>query len=173
MKKPFLFMAAFWLLTFVLAACGGSTAAPQVAAPALNAPQGDVPEVGGSGTTGGPAEAVAPTETLVDEQGAVTVSVTPLNVGQDAATLDFEVALNTHSVELSMDLSELATLSTDAGTAVTALAWDAPQGGHHVSGVLSFPIEIDGVSFLEGATTLILTLKDVDAPARTFSWRLQ
>lgn len=49
-------------------------------------------------------------ETVPDEQGAVT----PLNLADEAATLAFEVAMNTRSVDLSMDLATLATLTTDA-----------------------------------------------------------
>jgi outer membrane murein-binding lipoprotein Lpp len=115
----------------------------------------------------------APDETLVDEQGAVAVSVKPLVIGEDGSTLDFEVAMNTHSVDLSMDLAALATLASDTGEQVVATVWEAPLGGHHVSGVLSFPATSAGGRLLEGATTITLTLVDVDAPARTFTWRVK
>ena len=167
MKKSTILMAVFLLSALVLAACGGSTAASQGADLEVEALQVAAPDTAGGSTGGEPL-----VETLVDEQGAVEVSVTPLNLEDDAATLDFEVALNTHSVDLSMDLSQLATLSTDVGAAVAAAAWDAPQGGHHVSGVLSFRMENDGASFLEGAKSITLTLEDVDAPTRTFTWNL-
>ena len=73
------------------------------------------------------------TETLLDEQGAISVSVRPLNIGRGEATLDFEIALDTHSVDLSMDLATLATLTTDTGLTMEAGDWQAPQGGHHVT----------------------------------------
>ncbi len=69
-----------------------------------------------------------------------------------------------------MDLAALATLTTDAGQAVPASLWDAPLGGHHVSGVLSFPSNIAGVPVLEGATRLTLTLINLDAAERVFTW---
>ena len=81
---------------------------------------------------------------LSDGQGAVTVIVTPLDLNSSQDTLRFEVALETHSIDLSMDLATLATLSTDTGESVNASMWDAPRGGHHVSGTLSFPANVDG-----------------------------
>lgn len=106
----------------------------------------------------------------VDEQGAVVVEIVPLNPNNPGHTLDFRVALNTHSVDLSMDLAALATLETDTGVKVQATLWDAPLGGHHVSGVLSFPAGVDGKAVLEGASKMILTVVDVDAPERVFVW---
>lgn len=107
-----------------------------------------------------------------DDQGSVIVSVTPFNLDLKAETLDFDVALETHSVDLSMDLAVLSTLTTDNGKSVTPIVWDAPMGGHHVSGTLSFPALSDGTSILDGAKILTLTIKDVAAPERIFIWEL-
>ncbi len=111
-------------------------------------------------------------ETVVDEQGAVTVAVTPENLSLAAETLAFEVVMDTHSVDLSMDLATLAALTTDNGRSVTATLWDAVPGGHHVSGVLTFPAVVEGTAVLAEATQLTLTVTDVDAPSRTFTWTL-
>jgi hypothetical protein len=108
----------------------------------------------------------------IDEQGAVLVEVTPVNLTDPGDTLTFEVGLNTHSVDLSMDLVPLATLATDRGITVQASQWDAPRGGHHVSGKLVFPGSADGQPILEGVKTLTLTIKDLDVPERVFSWDL-
>jgi hypothetical protein len=110
-------------------------------------------------------------QTREDAQGAVTVLITPHNLYSGGETLDFEVALDTHSVDLGMDLAFLSTLTTDTGKTVQALRWDAPLGGHHVSGVLSFPASQDGALVLEGATELTLAIRDVDAPERIFRWQ--
>ncbi len=108
-----------------------------------------------------------------DEQGAVTVTITPENFDSPGDTLDFDVALNTHSVDLSMDLATLATLTTDTGLSVKATKWDAPSGGHHVSGRLSFPSSVDGTPLLQkSATKLTLTLRNLAASERTFTWEL-
>lgn len=104
----------------------------------------------------------------VDEQGAVVFEITPLNLDTSADTLEFDVAMNTHSVDLSMDLAPLATLSTDTGVAIQATKWDAIPGGHHVNGKLIFPVMKDGKSILEGASKLTLTIVNVDAASRVF-----
>jgi len=111
--------------------------------------------------------------TRTDQQGMVVVEVTPLNFGMPGDTLDFDVSLNTHSVDLSMDLAKLATLITDSGIIVQASLWDAPRGGHHVSGKLVFPTIVNGVSVLDGAAKLTLQIRDLDAPMRIFEWNLQ
>lgn len=110
--------------------------------------------------------------TREDAQGQVSVVVSPLNLGQQTKTLDFEIAMDTHSVDLSMDLVTLSTLTTDTGKAIPPNQWDGASGGHHVAGILSFPINADGVSLLDGAKTLTLTIKGVDVPERVFTWQL-
>jgi hypothetical protein len=110
---------------------------------------------------------------VIDSQGAVTVEATPLNLDSPTEDLEFDVVLNTHSVDLSMDLATLATLTTDTGITVQATTWDAPRGGHHVEGKLIFLATKDDKPILEGATKLTLTIVDVDAPSRVFEWELQ
>jgi len=111
--------------------------------------------------------------TRMDQQGMVTVEITPINLGMPGDTLIFEVSMNTHSVDLSMDLAALSTLITDTGLEVQASLWDAPRGGHHVSGKLNFPAYKDGVFILEGATTFSLQVRNVDADLRVFEWPVQ
>jgi hypothetical protein len=72
-----------------------------------------------------------------------------------------------------MDLAVLSTLTTDSGISIQPTIWDAPRGGHHVQGKLIFPAVLDGKSVLDGASTLTLTISDVDAPARVFEWELE
>ncbi len=158
------FLSLALLLGVALAACspalaGGGGGAAQGVPPAPAA-QANSPSA--------PAQDLART----DSQGAVTVEVTPLDLNNAGQTLDFEVAMNTHSVNLGMDLASLATLTTDTGRTVRATAWGAPKGGHHVSGQLSFPASVDGAPLLKGAKKLTLTLQNVDAPERTFIWDL-
>lgn len=106
-----------------------------------------------------------------DSQGAVTVVVNPLTLNPTGDTLVFEVSMDTHSVDLSMDLAKLATLSTDNGKTIQAIQWDGPaSGGHHVSGKLTFPTFVEQKPVLLGVKQLTLTIKDVDAASRTFTW---
>lgn len=106
----------------------------------------------------------------LDDQGAVSVEITPLNLNDAWESIDFQVAMNTHSVDLSMDLAALATLTTDTGHTVQASLWDAPSGGHHVNGKLSFPVSAEIGPVLDGAKKITLTLVNVDAPERVFVW---
>jgi hypothetical protein len=66
-----------------------------------------------------------------------------------------------------------AFLTTDTGLTVSAVAWDAPSGGHHVSGVLSFPASLGDQGVLEGAEQVTLTIRNVDVPERVFMWEIQ
>ncbi len=151
-------------LTLALAAC--SAAAP---IPDQTAPQPDSVSAESASPSGNEASASADL-TRTDQQGAVTLEVTPLNLDNPSDQLEFDVALDTHSVDLSMDLAALATLSTDTGITVQAALWDAPRGGHHVAGKLVFPATNDGKSILDGATKLTLTIVDVDVPSRVLEW---
>ncbi len=123
-----------------------------------------------------PSQSIAPDAegdmSRTDTQGMVSVDVTPINLTDPGDSLDFEVSLNTHSVNLNMDVASLASLNTDNGNTVKGIAWDGGSGGHHVSGKLSFPAIIGGKSILDGATTLTLTIKNIDAPERVFTWSL-
>lgn len=108
-----------------------------------------------------------------DSQGAVVVEVMPddLSSGEEA-TLSFEIAMNTHSVDLSMDLAGLSTLQADNGVTVEALEWSGGSG-HHVRGILRFPANAsDGRPIMEGASRLVLTIRNIDAQERTFEWFL-
>ena len=107
-----------------------------------------------------------------DSQGSVTVKITPLNLENPGDTLKFEIAMDTHSVDLSMNLATLATLTTDTGLTIQPAKWDAPSGGHHAEGTLSFPAIQNGKSILDGAKNLTLTITGIDNATRTFTWDL-
>ena len=59
-----------------------------------------------------------PEITMMDEQGAIIVEITPINSSEARNSLNFNVKLTTHSIDLSMDLAALATLSSDNGSSV-------------------------------------------------------
>lgn len=108
----------------------------------------------------------------IDSQGSVTVKINPLNLDKPDDTLVFDVSMETHSVELNMELAQLSVLSTDTGRTVQAIQWDAPRGGHHVEGRLTFPATLDGNRVLAGARSIKIVIKDVDAPTRIFTWEI-
>jgi hypothetical protein len=153
-------LPAFLILSLVLAACSAATT-----------PLPSDPQPAPVST-----EAASPANdsaTRIDEQGAIIIEITPLNLDSPTDTFEFDVVMNTHSIDLSMDLATLSTLTTDTGVNVDATLWDAPLGGHHVEGKLIFPAMQDGKSILEGATKLTLTMINVDAPSRIFEWELK
>ena len=108
----------------------------------------------------------------IDSQGAVEFAVTPLNLTTPGETLDFDISLNTHSVDLSWDLAAQSVLTTDAGLEVKGLSWPV-GGGHHYEGTLTFPTKTaDGKFLLDGAKKLTLTILDAAAASRMFEWEL-
>ena len=145
------------LFSTVLSACSGSTFSTAQAQP-------DTEEKTGS----------QPSSILErkDSQGAVVVTVTPVNLENPGETLDFDISMQTHSVELDMDLPSLSTLSTDTGATLQGSVWNGTKGGHHVKGTLSFPAPEDSRSLMEGVKVITLKIQNVDAPERVFSWEI-
>ncbi len=157
------------LLVMVLAGCGPRAEAQggetQVVATSTPTPTRTPEPVSDGAAAGDPS-------TRSDNQGAVVVEITPVDLKTSGDTLVFDVSLNTHSVDLSMDLAAAATLSTDTGRSVMARSWEAPKGGHHVAGTLAFPATVEGARLLAGASKVTLTIKGLDAPERLFTWDL-
>ena len=160
-------LAALNALALVAAACSSLSPGPAAATAPAGASVSAVPA--------GVDPFAPPTGELVrvDQQGAVMVEIRPRELSEASNVIEFDVALNTHSADLSMDLALLSTLSTDTGLVVPAAEWDAPRGGHHVSGTLVFPARKDGRAILEGTSTLTLTIVNLDAPSRAFEWNLR
>ncbi|SRR6266571_418711 len=111
--------------------------------------------------------------TQTSERGQVTIKVTWQ--GRNAGPV-FTVAMDTHAVDLDgYDLRQLAVLRTDWGQEIQPSGWNAPTGGHHRSGTLSFPsILADGTPLIGPKTrSLELVIRKVaGVPERTFRWTL-
>ncbi len=107
---------------------------------------------------------VAAYEMKKNEGGEVTVSVTPTTL-KSGFPASFEIAFETHSVDLAFDVEQIVSLEDETGIVYTP-HWDgSPPGGHHRSGILRF------IPDLTRADTFTLTLKDIaDIPTRTFTW---
>jgi len=107
-------------------------------------------------------------ESQLSNERAVTVEVTPLNLPGGGPTLDFEVAFNTHSVDLSFDPATISILRDDQGREFPAVAWEgAGPGGHHRAGVLRFEVPQTDAKFIE------VIIHDVaGVPERVFQWKL-
>lgn len=101
--------------------------------------------------------------TQTSEAGQVTIKAT-LQDANDGAS--FEIVMDTHAVDLdSYDLTQLATLRTDQGQTAQPTGWDAPKGGHHREGTLTFP------AIAPDTRTVDLIIRNVaDVPERTLTW---
>jgi hypothetical protein len=82
--------------------------------------------------------------------------------------------MDTHAVDLDgYDLGQLAVLRVDDGDAIQPSGWEAPKGGHHRKGTLTFPSATsDGRDVLGAETgTVELIIRDVaGVPERSFRW---
>ncbi|MBT9549260.1 MAG: hypothetical protein IV088_00300 [Hydrogenophaga sp.] len=109
----------------------------------------------------------ASTERSSSERG-VTVKVSAKSVGQPGSPWEFAVVLDTHSADLSDDLAQSATLTTDDGRTFKPTGWlGAPPGGHHREGVLVFDVPTPRPGVIE----LRIDRPGESAP-RTFRWQL-
>lgn len=106
-------------------------------------------------------------ETRADEQGSVTIKVTPEGIfgGQGK----FRIVFNTHSVDLNQDLLETAVLMDDQGNTYKPTRWDGSgPGGHHREGTLVFD------SINSAASSVELHLRSIgEVPERLFKWNLK
>lgn len=123
------------------------------------------------GATGQATTSAGPGTTRRSEGGQVTVDVTW--GGKEAGPV-FRVVMDTHAVDLDgYDLRQLAVLRVADGREVRPGGWDAPKGGHHREGALTFPASLpDGSPTLgPSAGTVELVIRDVaGVPERTFRW---
>jgi len=113
-----------------------------------------------------PAESAGAT-TQTSEGGQVTVVVDWAGPADGA---QFDVSLDTHSVDLdALDLSD-AVLRNDRGETLAVQSWAALKGGHHREGALAF--EGNATPFLAGTAWIELVLSGVgDLPERTLRWQ--
>ncbi len=113
--------------------------------------------------------AAARNGTQVNDANNVTIKAT-WDGGVEPLTLD--VAMDTHSVNLDgYDLTRLAVLRNERGDEIRPSAWDAPQGGHHREGHLTFAGLPAG--FLQDTRYIELLVRDLaGAPQRTFRWTI-
>ncbi|MBI2939222.1 MAG: hypothetical protein HYY04_02195 [Chloroflexi bacterium] len=111
--------------------------------------------------------------TRVSDGGQVMVKVTWPGAGDP---LQFAVEMDSHAVDLDgYDLRLLAVLRTDQGQEARPSTWDAPKGGHHRSGALTFSAVTADDSPLVGPNTrsVELLIRDVaGVPERVFRWAL-
>lgn len=97
----------------------------------------------------------------------VTVKVTPKAMGPADGRWEFSVVFDTHSAELSDDLTQIAVLATDDGRTLKPTSWTgAGPGGHHREGVLAFEVPSPRPAAIE----LKIARPGETAP-RSFRWQ--
>ncbi len=102
--------------------------------------------------------------------GALTIDMEWIKA--EDGSLVFNVAMNTHSVDLDQyDLGELTILRDDADNEYHPVSWDSAPGGHHRKGTLTFPLP-DSVS--QGKAKYIeVMIRDVAGiEERVLKWEL-
>jgi len=123
-------------------------------------------------TNTAPAAALPAGATQTNEGGQVTIAATWQ--GSGAPTV-FTIAMNTHAVDLdSYDLKQLAVLRIDGGREIRPTSWEAPKGGHHRSGTLTFPAtDADGKPLIDSSIrTIELVIRNVAGVSeRVFAWQ--
>ncbi len=121
-----------------------------------------------------PTHRLAAGGTRTSEGGRVSVAVSWDGLAQSQGsqvTLVLQVAMDTHSVNLdTYDLAKLAVLRNDRGETAQPASWQAPRGGHHRKGELSFAVP---ATFLAGARFLDVVVRDIaGVPERVLRWEL-
>lgn len=146
--KQWLIVTLLIIVAGLIAACNTAAAQPEMA----QTQSGDSPVF----------------VTQSNSERAVAIDVTPLNLPNGGSTLDFEIAFNTHSVDLGFDPAAISVLRDDEGREYPAIAWDGPApGGHHRSGILRFQAPDNATDFIE------VVIHDVaGVPERVFHWNL-
>lgn len=104
---------------------------------------------------------------LVNDENAVSIEVAPIEFDFNEP-VQFHIGINTHQGDLNFDLTLISLLEDNQGNVFKPISWDgSPSGGHHRSGVLTFPRLDDGTQWIR------LTIRDVyDVPERIFEWKL-
>lgn len=106
-------------------------------------------------------------ETQKNTGGEVEVSVTPVTL-KPGFPPSFDIAFETHSVDLVFDVKQIAMLTDEKNTTYTPVWQGSPPGGHHRSGTLRFTPD------LPKPGTVTLTLSSIAGiSARTFTWNVE
>ncbi|MDO8777229.1 MAG: hypothetical protein Q7K57_52665 [Burkholderiaceae bacterium] len=107
------------------------------------------------------------TATQSSSDQGVTVKVTPKSIGSPDSRWEFAIVLDTHSADLSDDLTQSATLTTDDGRTLKPVSWvGAAPGGHHREGVLAFDVPAPRPSAIE-----LRMVRPGESAPRTFRWQ--
>lgn len=98
-----------------------------------------------------------------NNEGGLSIEIKPVDFSFDEPAR-FEVSLNTHQGDLDPDLTKKSVLFDEHSNQYLPLEWQGERGGHHISGVLIFPI-------IKKTNEIKLVIKDVyGIEKREFLW---
>lgn len=102
----------------------------------------------------------------INDGGGLSIEVKPIDFSFDTQA-KFEITLDTHQGDLDFDLTEKAVLIDGKNNQYLPLEWQGGKGGHHISGVLVFPV-------VKTAEKIKLIINDVyNVKEREFLWNLR
>ena len=108
------------------------------------------------------------TATQSSTDRSVTFKVTPKSIGLQETRWEFSVVLDTHSADISDDLVQSATLTTNDGRTLKPSNWvETVPGGHHREGVLAFDVAAPRPTTIE-----LRIARPGESTPRTFRWQL-
>ena len=175
-RKHILVASTIAILTLFTVACSGTNAAPNPEGGFRGAPTTALapnPTVGFRGaanssqsaSTDAGSSSAATFKMQTVEGGSVSVAVTPTSL-KAGVPGEFEIAMNTHSVDLSADMLKAVVLRDDAGKEYTPTKWDGPVGGgHHRSGKIEFS------ALAANVKSVTLIVRDIaGVPERDYKW---
>lgn len=121
----------------------------------------DIVRATSSGTKNNNASALG---TKTDEQGSMTVAVTPKENAD--GSWDFDVVIDNHVSDVTQDMVAESSLVSSSGAVLTPTTWNGdPPGGHHRKGTLRFA-KLSG-----NLADYTLVLRNLGGIAeRRFSW---
>ncbi|MFA5773545.1 MAG: hypothetical protein WC908_02630 [Candidatus Paceibacterota bacterium] len=106
-------------------------------------------------------------ESKTDEQLAVTVTVTPVDISPVLPEWKFNIVMNNHEIELNQDLVKNTILVDNEGKEYKPLRWEgAEPDGHHREGVLIFKAITPNPKSIE------LKISGIKEVVRSFIWQL-
>lgn len=101
----------------------------------------------------------------INDGGGLSIEAKPINFSFDTQ-VKFDISLNTHQGDLDFDLTEKAVLLDAENNKYLPLGWQGGKGGHHISGILIFPV-------IKTTEKIKLIINDVyNVREREFLWDL-
>lgn len=172
--KTGLVVAALGMVALALVGCSSTEASPKAPSAAAVAAELSQSQTKGAGDNAG--DGASKGQVRTSQGGSVTIDVTWENPKQTTASLTFSVGMDTHSIDLdNIDLSKQAVLRNDRGQELKPERWDSPPGGHHRSGVLTFPAKDgSGRPIVDAGVKVVeLVIRDVSGvKERVLRWEV-